>query len=131
MLVLPFLLLPYSAGFFDHYRFMPVALNQKSISLVLAHPIPDIKLQSIPLLLNGCLCLMIFSTTAIKGIVKYRLAPVYSLFCGVAALFLTIAYAHSTIAVLIGKDARQIQWKGRSHVVLGAADKTIERTLEE
>lgn len=123
MIVLPFLLLPYSAMLSSNavlqlasvinLPFSPPVTYQHLQNL-LAQPL-SLNLNLILFLLDSSLCLLIIIVTSVKGIVKYRLVPIYSILCFVAASFLIISYAYSTIPFLIGGNGKPIPWKGRAH----------------
>jgi hypothetical protein len=72
------------------------------------------QLQSTIFWFNMSLCLLIIAATGIKGIMKYRLVPLYSVFCFVGGLFLIASYAYSTFPVLTRINMKSIQWRGRS-----------------
>jgi hypothetical protein len=64
---------------------------------------------------NLSLCLLIAVATGIKGIMKYRLVPLYSFLCVIGSLFLIASYAYSTLPLMTGFRIRSIEWRGRSH----------------
>jgi glycosyltransferase involved in cell wall biosynthesis len=64
---------------------------------------------------NLSLCLLIAVATGIKGMMKYRLVPLYSLLCVIGGLFLIASYAYSTLPLLTGFKVKSIKWRGRSH----------------
>jgi chlorobactene glucosyltransferase len=72
------------------------------------------QLQTTIFWFNMSLCLLIISATGIKGIMKYRLVPLYSVLCFLGGLFLIAAYAFSTFPVLTRINMKSIQWRGRS-----------------
>lgn len=63
---------------------------------------------------NFWLCLLIIAATGIKGIMKHRLVPLYSVLCFIGGLFLIAAYAYSTLPLLTRVNLKAIQWRGRS-----------------
>jgi len=126
MIILPFVLLPYTLTTGTH-------LLQSITSMVLANPaltsllswnlgLRDISSYSIvntvSFVLNICLCVLIIIAVAIKSLSKYKLVPIYSIFCGMGALFLMAAYLGSFIPLLKGQRSPGINWKGRTQVVV-------------
>jgi cellulose synthase/poly-beta-1,6-N-acetylglucosamine synthase-like glycosyltransferase len=95
------------------------------ISLIPLNEEQTPQLRSFIFWLNMLLCLLIIAATGIKGMMKYRLVPLYSILCFLGGLFLIAAYAHSTYPVLTRIDMRSIQWRGRR--VNGAADHNRKR----
>jgi chlorobactene glucosyltransferase len=87
------------------------------------------QLQSTIFWFNMSLCLLIISATGIKGIMKYRLVPLYSVLCFLGGLFLIAAYAHSTFPLLTGFNMKSIQWRGRS--VNGAVHYNKKRKMTD
>jgi chlorobactene glucosyltransferase len=63
---------------------------------------------------NLSLCLLIIAATGIKGIMRYRLVPLYSVLCFIGALFLIASYAYTTFPLLTRINMKSIQWRGRS-----------------
>lgn len=112
MIALPFLLLPYSAMLSGNYL---ASMINSPFYLYPQNNVPS--LAAALFLLDSSLCLLIITVTAVKGIMKYRLAPAYSVLCLVAALFLVVCYAYSTIPFLTGR-AKSIPWKGRTHDIV-------------
>ena len=95
--------------------------QQKIQNSVLMHDISsppnkvqELHPQSTIFWFNITLCLLIISATGIKGIMKYRLVPLYSFLCFVGGLFLIASYAYSTFPVLTRINMKSIQWRGRS-----------------
>ena len=85
-------------------------------------------LESILLWFNLSLCLLAITATGIKGIVKYRLVPLYSALCFIGGLFLIASYIYSTLPLLVGVSMKPIKWRGRPHHVpshYNEKDKTI------
>jgi hypothetical protein len=85
-------------------------------------------LESILLWFNLSLCLLAITATGIKGVVKYRLVPPYSVLCFIGALFLIASYIYSTLPLLTGVSLKPIKWRGRPHPVsshYNERDKTI------
>jgi hypothetical protein len=85
-------------------------------------------LESILLWFNLSLCLLAITATGIKGIVKYRLVPLYSVLCFIGGLFLIASYIYSTFPLLAGVSMKPIKWRGRPHHVpshYNEKDKTI------
>ena len=74
-------------------------------------------LRSLLLWLNLSLCLLAITATGIKGVVKYRLVPLYSVLCFIGALFLVASYIYSTLPILTGVRMKPIKWRGRPHHV--------------
>jgi cellulose synthase/poly-beta-1,6-N-acetylglucosamine synthase-like glycosyltransferase len=64
---------------------------------------------------NLSLCILISVATGIKGVMKYRLVPLYSFLCVIGSLFLIASYAYSTLPMMTGFRIRSIEWRGRSH----------------
>lgn len=85
----------------------------------------QLQLQSIVFWFNMSLCLLIIAAIGIKGIMKYRLVPIYSVLCFVGGLFLIASYAYSTFPLLNRFNMKSIQWRGRS--VNGAVKYNIKR----
>jgi cellulose synthase/poly-beta-1,6-N-acetylglucosamine synthase-like glycosyltransferase len=77
---------------------------------------------------NISLCLLIISATGIKGIMKYRLVPLYSVLCFFGGVFLIVAYAYSTFPVLTRVNTKSIRWRGRSVNVLTQDNKKHKTT---
>ena len=71
------------------------------------------QLQSTIVWFNMSLCLLIIAATAIKGIMKYRLMPLYSVLCFLGGLFLIAAYTYSVFPLLTRINIKSIQWRGR------------------
>jgi chlorobactene glucosyltransferase len=67
---------------------------------------------------NLGLCLLITAATGIKGVIKYRLVPLYSILCPIGGLFLIVSYAHSIFPLLTRINMKSIEWRGRSHDLL-------------
>ena len=63
---------------------------------------------------NFWLCLLIIAATGIKGIMKHRLIPLYSVLCFIGGLFLIASYSYSTLPLLTRVNMKAIQWRGRS-----------------
>ena len=85
-------------------------------------------LESTLLWFNLSLCLLAITATGIKGIVKYRLVPLYSVLCFIGGLFLIASYIYSTLPLLPGASMKPIKWRGRPHHVpshYNEKDKTI------
>ena len=85
-------------------------------------------LESTLLWFNLSLCLLAITATGIKGIVKYRLVPLYSVLCFIGGLFLIASYIYSTLPLLPGVSMKPIKWRGRPHHVpshYNEKDKTI------
>jgi chlorobactene glucosyltransferase len=85
-------------------------------------------LESILLWFNLSLCLLAITATGIKGIVKYRLVPLYSVLCFIGGFFLIASYIYSTFPLLAGVSMKPIKWRGRPHHVpphYNEKDKTI------
>jgi chlorobactene glucosyltransferase len=85
-------------------------------------------LESILFWFNLSLCLLIIAATWIKGIMKYRLVPLYSVLCLTGGLFLIVSYAYSTLPLLTGISMKSIQWRGRSLNLLAHYDKKHKMT---
>ncbi|MDQ3836328.1 MAG: glycosyltransferase [Thermoproteota archaeon] len=77
--------------------------------------------------LNMSLCLLIIAATGIKGIMKYRLVPLYSVLCFLGGLFLIAAYTCSIFPVITRINVKSIQWRGRP--VNGAAHHNRKREM--
>jgi chlorobactene glucosyltransferase len=136
-IVLPFLLLPYLAILPSHYAVSQLAsvMNLPLLGIT-SPPITHLHLQNLLdwplalslnstlLLLDSLLCLLIIIVTSVKGIVKYRLVPVYSILCFVGAAFLIASYTYSIIPFLTGGNGKPIPWKGRPHDVVLRHNKT-------
>jgi chlorobactene glucosyltransferase len=145
MIALPFLLLPYNAVILyssSDYSIpasivapaiapnmvdqtppgAPSAAQQHIQNSLLKHQVdlnPAIKeesyLESTLFWFNLSLCILIAVATGIKGVMKYRLVPLYSLVCVIGGLFLIASYAYSTLPLLTGFKIKSIEWRGRSH----------------
>jgi glycosyltransferase involved in cell wall biosynthesis len=63
------------------------------------------------------LCLLVMAATGIKGVMKYRLVPLYSVLCLIGGLFLIASYTYSTLPLLTGFSMKPIKWRGRPHHV--------------
>jgi chlorobactene glucosyltransferase len=72
------------------------------------------QLQSNIFWFNMSLCLLIIAATGIKGIMKHRLVPLYSILCFLGGLFLIAAYTYSIFPLLTRINIKSIQWRGRS-----------------
>lgn len=72
------------------------------------------QLQSTIFWFNMSLCLLIIAATGIKGIMKHRLVPLYSILCFLGGLFLIAAYTYSIFPLLTRINIKSIQWRGRS-----------------
>jgi glycosyltransferase involved in cell wall biosynthesis len=128
MVVLPFLLLPYLMMLSNNYAISQLAslinlpftdTSSPSVTYQHLHNSVDrlrtLNLNSALFVLDSLLCLLIVIVTSVKGAVKYRLVPVYSILCFVGASFLIVSYAYSTIPFLTGGNGKPIPWKGRPH----------------
>jgi chlorobactene glucosyltransferase len=148
MIVLPFSLLPYTAAMLyisSGYSLSlsivdkaipkmdqtpphaPSAVQQPVQNSLLKHRVVDFNpenkdeesyLESTLFWINLSLCLLIVAATGIKGFMKYRLAPLYSVLCVIGGSFLIASYAYSTLPLLTGFKIKSIEWRGRSHDVL-------------
>lgn len=158
MIVLPFFLLPYNAAMLSgksSYSLPPsivsvvpnitiVPTPTHASSIAQQHHIQisilnsqialnsanreESYLESILLWFNLSLCLLAITATGIKGVVKYRLVPPYSVLCFIGALFLIASYIYSTLPLLTGVSLKPIKWRGRPHPVsshYNERDKTI------
>lgn len=67
---------------------------------------------------NFSLCLLIIAATGIKGMMKYRLMPLYCVLWSLGGLFLIASYAYSTLPLIIWVNMKSIQWRGRSLNIL-------------
>lgn len=67
---------------------------------------------------NLSLCFLITAATGIKGVMKYRLVPLYSILCPIGGLFLIVSYAYSTLPLITRINMNSIKWRGRSHDLL-------------
>jgi chlorobactene glucosyltransferase len=85
------------------------------------------RLQSTIFWFNMSLCLLIIAATGIKGIMKYRLVPLYSILCFLGGLFLIAAYTYSIFSLLTQINIKSIQWRGRP--VNGAAHSNRKREM--
>jgi cellulose synthase/poly-beta-1,6-N-acetylglucosamine synthase-like glycosyltransferase len=74
-------------------------------------------LKSTLLWFDLLLCLLIMAATSIKGVMKYRLVPLYSVLCFIGGLFLIASYTYSTLPLLTGFSMKPIKWRGRPHHV--------------
>jgi chlorobactene glucosyltransferase len=68
------------------------------------------------LLLNIVCCLIVIIAAAIKGILEYRLSPVYSLLSFFGASFLTVACIYNILPLLLFKKTMPIVWQGRKYI---------------
>jgi hypothetical protein len=71
------------------------------------------QLQSTIFWFNMSLCLLIIAATGIKGVMKHRLVPLYSVLCFLGGLFLIAAYTYSIFPLLTRINIKSIQWRGR------------------
>jgi cellulose synthase/poly-beta-1,6-N-acetylglucosamine synthase-like glycosyltransferase len=71
------------------------------------------QLQSTIFWFNMSLCLLIIAATGIKGVMKHRLVPLYSVLCFLGGLFLIAAYNYSIFPLLTRINIKSIQWRGR------------------
>lgn len=71
------------------------------------------QLQSTIFWFNMSLCLLIIAATGIKGIMKHRLVPLYSILCFLGGFFLIAAYTYSIFPLLTRINIKSIQWRGR------------------
>jgi chlorobactene glucosyltransferase len=147
MVALPFLLLPYNAAMLfgkSSYSMPPsivsvvpniiiVSTPTHASSIAEQHRIQisilnsqiafnpanreESYLESILLWFNLSLCLLAITAAGIKGIVKYRLVPLYSVLCFIGGLFLIASYIYSTLPLLAGVSMKPIKWRGRPHHV--------------
>jgi chlorobactene glucosyltransferase len=74
-------------------------------------------LKSTLLWFDLLLCLLVMAATSIKGVMKYRLVPLYSVLCFIGGLFLIASYTYSTLPLLTGFSMKPIKWRGRPHHV--------------
>jgi chlorobactene glucosyltransferase len=155
MVVLPFMLLPYNAVMLYNssgYSLPPsivavISTMEQTLAYdsstapqltqdsILKHQLDlnpankeESNLESILFFFNLSLCLLIAAATGIKGIMKYRLVPIYSVLCVVGGLFLIASYAYSTLPVLTGVKIKSIEWRGRSHDLLVPYDEKTRTT---
>jgi chlorobactene glucosyltransferase len=145
MIALPFLILPYNAvmlysssGYSLPLSIIaaianmeqtvphgPSAAQQNIQNSILKHQVElnpandeESNLESALFWFNLSLCLLIAAATAIKGVMKYRLVPLYSILCLIGGLFLIASYAYSTFPLITGFRISSIEWRGRSHNLL-------------
>lgn len=105
-----------------------ISILNSQIALNPANREEESYLESILLWFNLSLCLLAITATGIKGIVKYRLMPLYSVLCFIGGLFLIASYIYSTLPLLAGVSMKPIKWRGRPHHVpsrYSEKDKTI------
>jgi len=81
-------------------------------------------LEGLLLWFDLCLCLLAIAATGIKGVMKYRLGPLYSALCLIGGLFLIASYVYSTLPLLTGSRMKPIRWRGRQHRVASHLVKT-------
>jgi len=103
----------------------PSAAQQHIQSSILKHQVDlnpankeESNLESTLFWFNFSLCVLISAATGIKGVMKYRLVPLYSVLCVIGGLFLIASYAYSTLPLLTGFKIKSIEWRGRSHNLL-------------
>jgi hypothetical protein len=77
---------------------------------------------------NLSLCFLITAATGIKGVMKYRLVPLYSILCPIGGLFLIVSYAYSTLPLITRINMHSIKWRGRSHDLLVHYDERNKTT---
>jgi chlorobactene glucosyltransferase len=145
MIALPFFLLPYNAVMLygkSSYSLPPsivaaipniiptppqassVAQQHNIQNSILNHEVAlnpankeESYLKSTLLWFDLLLCLLVMAATSIKGVMKYRLVPLYSVLCFIGGLFLIASYTYSTLPLLTGFSMKPIKWRGRPHPV--------------
>lgn len=145
MIALPFFLLPYNAVMLygkSSYSLPPsivaaipniiptppqassVAQQHNIQNSILNHEVAlnpankeESYLKSTLLWFDLLLCLLVMAATSIKGVMKYRLVPLYSILCFIGGLFLIASYTYSTLPLLTGFSMKPIKWRGRPHHV--------------
>jgi chlorobactene glucosyltransferase len=145
MIALPFFLLPYNAVMLygkSSYSLPPsivaaipniiptppqassVAQQHNIQNSILNHEVAlnpankeESYLKSTLLWFDLLLCLLVMAATSIKGVMKYRLVPLYSVLCFIGGLFLIASYTYSTLPLLTGFSMKPIKWRGRPHHV--------------
>jgi chlorobactene glucosyltransferase len=145
MIALPFFLLPYNAVMLygkSSYSLPPsivaaipniiptppqassVAQQHNIQNSILNHEVAlnpankeESYLKSTLLWFDLLLCLLVMAATSIKGVMKYRLVPLYSVLCFIGGLFLIASYTYSTLSLLTGFSMKPIKWRGRPHHV--------------
>jgi chlorobactene glucosyltransferase len=130
MIVLPYLLFPYSAISYNGNPQLTSTLFNRNLLPLNAHSyipldfptlfssIATLTVNSMLLLLNSVLCIMIIIVTSVKGIMKYKQVFPYSILCFIGASFLIACYVYDIIPYLIGGKAKPIVWRGRSHDIV-------------
>ena len=111
MAAVPFILLAYmSSEFLQHYFKSALGISSSS------GPILKTNLSTIEpslLFLNISSCIMIIVGTALKGLVKYKLNPVYSFMSCPAVFFILVVYCINIIPLFMSKKIKAFNWRGR------------------
>jgi chlorobactene glucosyltransferase len=156
MIALPFLLLPYNAAMLygrSGYILSPsivapipniIPTPPQSSSVAQQHHIQNSNLnlqvalnltkkeesflESTLLWFDLSLCFLVIAATGIKGVMKYRLVPLYAVLCFVGGLFLIASYTYSTLPLLTGFSMKPIRWRGRPHHVPSHYDEKNKTT---
>jgi hypothetical protein len=120
MAAVPFILLAYmSSEFIRDYFNSTLGVSSLSLSLSLSSSsvlIPRTNLSTIEpslLFLNIWSCIMIIVGTALKGLVKYKLNPVYSFMSCPAVFFILVVYCINIIPLFMSKKIKAFNWRGR------------------
>jgi glycosyltransferase involved in cell wall biosynthesis len=109
---LPFIILPFTLFFIEGAPALYTA------QLFLPNPKFESRYyyQYLILSINIVCCLIVIVTTAIKGILEYRLSPLYSLLSFFGSFFLIVAFAYTILPLLLFGKTRPITWQGRKYV---------------
>jgi cellulose synthase/poly-beta-1,6-N-acetylglucosamine synthase-like glycosyltransferase len=137
MVLLPFLLLPFTIMLAREGNFEQlISAAVQSKWLIGSHPVDTVRdevnsnmlfqqllersmlFQSMPFIADVLLCILVLTAVCIKGITKYRLVPVYFVFCLIGAVFLIAAYTCSVFPILFGNKTTFVQWRGRSQQLM-------------
>jgi glycosyltransferase involved in cell wall biosynthesis len=112
MAAVPFILLPYTSSGVIQDHFNSTLASSSSSQFVLPKTGVSISEHSL-LLLNILSCMMIIIGTAVKGLVKYKLNPVYSLMSCPAVIFILVVYCINIMPLFISKKVKSFVWSGR------------------
>jgi glycosyltransferase involved in cell wall biosynthesis len=117
MAAVPFILLAYiSSEFIQDYFNSTLGVSSLLSSSSSSVLIPRTNLSRIEpslLFLNIWSCIMIIVGTALKGLVKYKLNPVYSFMSCPAVFFILVVYCINIIPLFMSKKIKAFNWRGR------------------
>ncbi|MDQ3839467.1 MAG: glycosyltransferase [Thermoproteota archaeon] len=114
--LLPFITLTFMLFSIVHEQIHFSSPAPPTLQIFLSQPGSDYYLYYWILLLNIICCLIVIIASAIKGILEYRLSPIYSLLSLFGASFLTVACAYCILPLLLFSKTRPIVWQGRKYI---------------